>query len=338
MLWAVQTTGVNYFHELMKELEADYEILSDSVRKAALMVWRRETDRGTDAERAVREAMPVLLTAAADAGLPAKALKETKAKTRVGDSVALDRAQARVLVEQAVRLADRDSALKGGGRAWRDYPVRSVRAGSDWAGRWEDIHVDGPGGPAILRMRRDPILLELSDERPRIPTGQGFELAPLVMAARRVALVFNWSEADGLHFLMSGKVPTPIPLVARRLYGADGRTGASIAILAAAHVNPESVKKLFAEEQRRHFRRGNRRGGRGLEERNVELVRFVESWIAKHGSLDFEQVRKAWNRGQGKRPGWNYRFTSWVSRDYNRTAKAILGRAIKPRHATRVQE
>src|SRR5206468_12970734 len=147
---------------------------------------------------------------------------------------------------------------------------------------------------------------------------------------RRLALVFNWSEAEGLHFLMTGKHPSPGPLVARRLYGLDGRAGASIAILAAAHVNPDSVKALFADEQRKQLGRDKRRGGRDFEERNVELVRFVET-RAERGTLDFEEIRKAWNRKRKRdRPDWTYPYTSWVGRDYSRTAKAILGRALKP--------
>ena len=97
-------------------------------------------------------------------------------------SLVIDRAQAAALAEHAARLAERDTGLLGGGRAWRDYPIKRVGTGTDWAGHWEEFEVDGPGGPVTLRTRRDPILLELPDERPRTPNARpGSGVAPLVV-------------------------------------------------------------------------------------------------------------------------------------------------------------
>jgi len=41
----------------------------------------------------------------------------------------IDRAQAAALAEHAARLAERDTGLLGGGRAWRDYPIKRVGTG-----------------------------------------------------------------------------------------------------------------------------------------------------------------------------------------------------------------
>ena len=330
----MQITESNSFKTFATELEAQYGPLPPGLRRGALLTWQRASDRGEDAAKAVREVVPALFAAAADATPPATAPGpgSGKPKTRAGEALALDRAQATLLAEHAARLANRDLALQGAGRAWRDFPIKRVGTGTDWAGAWEDVEVVGQEGPAKLRLRRDPILLELPDERPRTPNARpGSELGPLVAGARRLALVLNWSEAAGLHFLMTGRPPNAKPLVARRLYGFDGRAGASIAILAAAHVNPDSVKALFADEQGKLLGRDRRRGGRDIEERNVELVRFVEARAAERGTVDFEEIKEGWNRRWKRtRPDWTYKYTSWVRRDYTRTAKSILGRALKP--------
>ena len=329
----VQTIEPDSFKAFVAEREAQDGPWPPGVRSGALRIWRLASERGQNAAEAVREVLPSLFDVAEDATPPATAPRPAgsrKPKTRAGASSDIDRAHAATLAEHAARLAERDAA------AWRGFPTKRIGTGTDWAGRWEDVEVVTRDGPVNLRLRGDPILLELPDERPRTPNARpGSELGPLVAGARRLALVFNWSEAEGLHFLMTGRPPKAKPLFARRLSGFDGRAGASIAILAAVHVDPDSVKDLFADEQRKHLGRDKRRGGRDFEERNVVLVRFVEAWAMERKTFDFEEIREGWNRRWRRtRPDWTYKNTSRVRLDYNRTAKAILGRVLKPSDAS----
>jgi hypothetical protein len=111
-----------------------------------------------------------------------------------------------------------------------------------------------------------------------------------------------------------------------------GRVGAAIIIVADAHVPPESAKALFREEQHALLGRDRRRGGRDIDVRSLELVRFVEA-SAGHGLPDFRELRTTWNhRWKNSHKAWIYKYASWMRRDYERTAKSLFGRALAAGH------
>jgi hypothetical protein len=178
--------------------------------------------------------------------------------------------------------------------------------------------------------------------RLRLPRGELYVLEGSVFAdiqavASSLADHYDWSPSAASLFVMTGN-PPPVYLIGVRQIGGwrDDHTHFAFELRVEPWVSPNSVAQAFRQLQ--HDAYGHQ--VIGLKKRALVLFEFIEeyrekkirkSWPQmKEESLDFPWAKaaKLWN--QKHTPGLFPYNSSTISRDFERTWRAIVHPPIKP--------
>jgi hypothetical protein len=227
--------------------------------------------------------------------------------------------RAQAFSEMAAALAENHPAIK----KFRKMYLGNRLLTDDKARRFLDRH-DGPDGPSWL-MR---------------------ELRKL---AGRLAYTYRWREGDAIWFVLTGQAPlvrpldvsvvvsqtsrypgTPRTLIPSssppRYYAADPRTAdyypstAPITITADVWVDAKEVEHVFRETQR-HILGGD---AKPVDERTLEVIKFVAQRMREHPQESWAKRWRAWNATCQQ----DWRYEDY--RGFRQTFKRFANRLHRP--------
>jgi hypothetical protein len=229
--------------------------------------------------------------------------------------------------------------------------LKRARAFSEMAAALAENH------PDIKRFRRRRLhnrLLTYDGSRTYLdrhdgPDGPSWIMRELRKLAERLAYTYRWREGDAIWFVLTGHAPlvgplevsvavsqtsrypgTPRTLIPGssppRYHAADPRTAdyypstATITVTADVWVDAKEVERVFRKTQR-HILGGD---ARPLEERTLEVVKFVAQRMREYPQESWADRCRAWNATCPQ----EWRYENY--RGFRQTFKRFANRLHKP--------
>ncbi|MEO8501291.1 MAG: hypothetical protein ABI565_10280 [Vicinamibacteria bacterium] len=140
-------------------------------------------------------------------------------------------------------------------------------------------------------------------------------LDKLWQSSQRLAAVYPWEPHEALRFLLTDEAPTldPAKVHVRASYGTRG-TFASITMVIDPWLSSESVKAIYSDAQRRHFKRVSRAPRRS----QFSLFDFVDRNHEGAGKMNWPALLEQWKTSK---PPARFSDRRTLARAYRRTAK-----------------
>lgn len=164
---------------------------------------------------------------------------------------------------------------------------------------------------------------QVHQTEPGVPVGA---IDDLLLVAEYLSLHFDFDPVDAMTFVMTGEVPTwlPIQAIGRRTLNVLHER-ARITMVVDPEASPREVVEVYRSIRRQYYPGRSR----PLHEKTLELVSFVLDHSESHSPST--KTMDAWNNQvRDKHPKWVYSKLSNFSKDFYRAARRLLrGRPIQ---------
>lgn len=141
--------------------------------------------------------------------------------------------------------------------------------------------------------------------------------------ASRLARAYGWDKHAASLFLLTGQEPEHRPLKVSVVFGEsehEPNTSARVVVEADAWTEVEEVANAYRAARRQLL--GGDRKKRKMDERSLEVVRFVTRQRKKQGSLPpWPELQSRWNRDY---PQWRYDDRNALARAYKRAYERLV--------------
>jgi hypothetical protein len=142
----------------------------------------------------------------------------------------------------------------------------------------------------------------------------------------KLARFYGWRERDAGHFVLTGQEPVYQPVRVVVTWGESIRdqvpNSVRIVITADVWTDTEEVANAY-RAARRQILGGDRRRRR-IDDRPLEVVRFVTRQIREHGpDLKWPELQRRWNGEHPPGDDWHYADRNGLWRAYKRAYKRL---------------